>query len=277
MNFPVLENEFLRIATDPEHGGRITGFQDKKSGTELLWYDPARLPINPELDYDGNFAGGMDELLPNDPPEDGFPDHGELWTLPLDCRTDGDTLALHGKLPLCGLDYRRTMRLEGKSLISEYRIESRADRPLDFLWKLHAALQIAPGDVLEVPAHCVQAADPGNWSKAQDGMPRRWPGTYAVPEMDGTSDFFYLTDLAGNELRLRRADGTVFACQFDPAVFRCVWIFASFGRLNGSRTLIMEPCTNYPGTLAEARRQQVCASLAPGEVLQTAVTWTVWS
>ena len=106
MNFPVLENEFLRIATDPEHGGRITGFRDKKSGAELLWYDPARLPVDPALDYDGNFAGGMDELLPNDPPEDGFPDHGELWTLPLDCRKDGDTLVLHGQLPLCGLDYR---------------------------------------------------------------------------------------------------------------------------------------------------------------------------
>ena len=109
---------------------------------------------------------------------------------------------------------------------------------------------------------------------ANEEMPRNGDQCYPFRQ---NSDFFYLTDLAGNELRLKRADGAVFACRFDPAVFRCVWIFASFGRLNGSRTLIMEPCTNYPGTLAEARRQQVCASLAPGEVLQTAVTWTVLS
>jgi hypothetical protein len=37
-------------------------------------------------DYDSNFYGGIDELIPNDIPEniDGIddPDHGELWTTP---------------------------------------------------------------------------------------------------------------------------------------------------------------------------------------------------
>ena len=58
---PVLENSLLRIEVDPKHGGRITSFFVKASQTELLWYDASRLPVNPTLDYDGNFAGGMDE------------------------------------------------------------------------------------------------------------------------------------------------------------------------------------------------------------------------
>lgn len=275
MDFPVLENDFLKVAVDPAHGGRITGFLDKIRRMEQLWYDPARLPVNPALDYDGNFAGGMDELLPNDPPEEGFPDHGELWTLPLDCKADHGKLILRGTLPISRLAYSRTMRLEEHSLISEYRIENTAECPLDFLWKLHAALRIEPGDELEVPAQCVQAADPADWSKAAHGMPCRWTEKYIVPEMDGSSDFFYLTDLSGNEIRLKRPNGTVFSCQFDPEIFHCVWIFASFGRLNGSRTLIMEPCTNYPGTLKEARRSRVCASLNPGKGFQTSVKWTI--
>ena len=275
MNYPGIENDHLRITVDPAHGGRIIGFLDKLRGTEQLWYDPSRLPVNPELDYDGNFAGGIDELLPNDPPEEGFPDHGELWTLPLNCKPERGELLLDGKLPLSGLSYHRKMHLEGNSLIAEYQIENTAVHSLDFLWKPHAALQIECGDALDVPAQCVQAADPANWSKASHGMPCQWMGKYTVPEMDGSSDFFYLTGLTGNEIRLTRRDGTVFCCRFDPAIFRCVWIFASFGRLNGSRTLIMEPCTNYPGTLAEARRSKVCASLNPGESIHTTVKWAI--
>jgi len=275
MSLPVIENDFLQITVDPAHGGRITGFLDKLRGTEQLWYDPSRLPVNPALDYDGNFAGGMDELLPNDPPEDGFPDHGELWTFPLNCRKGNGKLLLQGVLPLCGLAYHREMYLAENTLIAEYRIENTTNHPQDFLWKLHAALQIECGDELDVPAQCVQAADPGNWSKKLHGMPLRWNGKYTVPEMDGTSDFFYLTGLTGNEIRLGHGNGTIFSCRFDPAIFRCVWIFASFGRLNGARTLIMEPCTNYPGTLAEAHSSKVCARLNPGECIRTMVKWTV--
>lgn len=275
MAFAALENQFLRIAVDPGHGGRIVSFYDKIRQTEQLWYDPERLPVKPELDYDGNFAGGMDELLPNDPPEAGFPDHGELWTLPLACAANDRSITLDGILKQSELSYRRTMHLEEKSLISEYRMENTGSCDRYFLWKLHAALRIDPGDMLEVPAHCMQAADPGDWSKSAHGMPGRWTGKYIVPEMDGSSDFFYLTDLTGNEIRLIRRNGEIFRCEFDPSVFRCVWIFASFGRLNASRTLIMEPCTNYPGTLAEARRNKVCACLAPGESLSSVVKWSV--
>ncbi len=275
MNCPVLENDFLRITIDPAHGGRVVSCFDKHKAEELLWYDSSRLPVNPALDYDGNFAGGMDELLPNDPPEDGFPDHGELWTLPLDWKAGQGKTELHGVLPLSRLDYRRTMHLDGNTLVSEYRIENTASRTLEFLWKLHAALLIEKGDVLEVPANCIQAADPGDWSKTPHGMPRKWNDTYTISEMDGTADFFYLTDLTGNEIRLKRRSGTVFRCRFDAEIFRCVWIFASFGRLNGSHTLIMEPCTNYPGTLAEARRNKVCARLLPGESFHTVVKWSI--
>ena len=101
MNYPILENDYLKITVDPSHGGRIIGFLNKLRGAEQIWYDPSRLPVDPALDYDGNFAGGMDELLPNDPPEDGFPDHGELWTLPLNWRTRSgwDSAAQRACLP----------------------------------------------------------------------------------------------------------------------------------------------------------------------------------
>ena len=59
-----LKNEALQVLVDPEHGGRIVSFVELRGGTEFVCYDPRRLPVDPSLDYDGNFAGGFDELLP---------------------------------------------------------------------------------------------------------------------------------------------------------------------------------------------------------------------
>ena len=107
-----LKNEALQVLVDPEHGGRIVSFVELRGGTEFVCYDLRRLPVDPSLDYDGNFAGGFDELLPNDPPEDGFPDHGELWTLPLTAEWEKDALRLSGTLPLSRLRYERRMCLD---------------------------------------------------------------------------------------------------------------------------------------------------------------------
>ena len=270
-----LENSQLRIVVDPEHGGRVTSFFAKETGTEFLWYDPARLPVNPALDYDGNFAGGIDELLPCDLPEHGFPDHGELWTTPLEARRDGGTLILAGELPKCKLIYQRFMSICDNSLICSYSLTNSSDCALDFLWKPHAALAIAPGDRLQVPARCFQAADPGDWSRAKDALPRAWQGDYEIPAMDGSSDFFYLTDISSGNMTLRRANGAFIRCDYDQKVFPCAWVFASFGRLNGSRTLIMEPCTNYPVSLDDAVKARCCARLEGGERLTTELRWTV--
>lgn len=271
----ILENSRLRVEVDPEHGGRITSLFDKESQTEFLWYDASRLPVKPELDYEGNFAGGIDELLPCDLPEHGFPDHGELWTTPLEPKTAGAELVLEGRLPKCQLIYRRIMKIDDKSFICKNLITNSSGRRLDFLWKAHAALAIAPGDRLEVPASCWQAADPGDWSKARDALPRAWRGWYEIPAMDGTSDFFYLTDLRLGFMNLCRADGRCLRCDFDTKVFPCAWVFASFGRLNGSRTLVIEPCTNYPVSLEDAVKARCCARLEPGGSLATELRWSV--
>ena len=268
-----LENQRLSVEIDAAHGGRITSFFDKELKKEFLWYDASRLPVNPALDYDGNFAGGMDELLPNDPPENGFPDHGELWTASLKEERSGELLTVSGFLPCSKLFYRREMHLEDNALISRYCITNTAETRLDFLWKCHAAWRIEPGDRLFAQAHCVQAADPGDWSLAAAGMPKQWQNPYVIGAMNGKSDFFFLTDLQRSELLLKKSDGSSVKCIFDSAIFPNAWIFISFGRLNGSRTLIMEPCTNYPLTIAEAKKARVCAHLDPQQTLTTQVRW----
>ena len=177
-----MESEFLRVDVAPSVGGRIVSLTEMASNHQFLWNNPnlvlEKLP--PGSEYDPHFYGGIDELLPNDIPEphNGVesPDHGELWTLALDHRLEQESLVLAGILPLCGLAYERRITLcaDSPHLDLDYRIHNPTDERRVFLWKLHAALNIGPGDRIVCPAHTAQVVDL-DWSRWNSLDPAAWP------------------------------------------------------------------------------------------------------
>ena len=116
-----VENDFLQVDVAPGVGGRIVNILEKSSGHQFLWHNKKlKLErLGPGAEYDPNFYGGVDELIPNDIPEtlNGLecPDHGEMWTMALDYRIDGEALVLTGTLPIFGLHYERRMALRSNS------------------------------------------------------------------------------------------------------------------------------------------------------------------
>lgn len=281
----VLENDQLRAEVAPSIGGRVIRLQHRPSGREFLWQNP-RLQLEacaPDTPYDPNFYGGMDELLPTDLAETvngiASPDHGELWTLPLNATAAGDALVLEGRLPRFGLEYRRQMRLEANRLVCDYRLVNPTKTARQFLWKLHAALAIQPGDRIVCPAATARAADPA-WSRRKNATPFAWPNSdgmdlSVVPVTDGSTEFLFLYDLADGRMALAARDGARLECQFDRAVFPCCWYFASYGGMEGAVTGVLEPCTNLALSVPDAVRTGPCGQLAPGAALTTTVTWTV--
>ena len=280
-----IESSHLRMDIAPTIGGRVVSLVGKSTGHEFLWRNTT-LPLKamaPGAEYDPNFFGGIDELLPNDIPEriDGLdcPDHGELWTTPLDCASAGDGLKLFGALPLTGLFYEKELRLHADSprIDIRYRITNSGGHRRRFMWKLHAALAVKPGDVIECPARKGQVADPA-WSRFSVAEPFDWPNVGGraaniIPEPENTCDFFYLSDLEAGRMTWRRPDaGLEFSYEFDTEVFPYAWLFASYGGFNGHFTAILEPCTALPISVNEAARQGQCSALEPGESLETTVT-----
>jgi hypothetical protein len=279
-----LESDHLQVDVAPSVGGRVVRFAHKPSGHDFLWRNTS-LPLELKssgTEYDPNFYGGIDELLPNDIPEaiDGIncPDHGELWTTPLTPEVSHDRLTLRGLLPKFGLSYERemTLRPHEPCLDFKYRICNTTNQPRRFLWKLHAALSVKPGDVLHCPARRARIVDPA-WSRFKSAAPFDWPTiegrpANVVPAPDGTMDFFYLYDLDEGELLWQRpATGLNFGYRFDTKVFPFCWLFASYGGFLGHYTVVLEPCTAMPMAVNEAAAQQQCSLLAPGQVLETAV------
>jgi len=269
----------------PSVGGRIVRFIDKKSGYDFLWRNK-NLPLELKSggsEYDPNFYGGIDELLPNDLPETingvDCPDHGELWTTPLQAEVSERSLRLRGRLNRFGLVYEREMRLrsDGPWLDLKYKITNATNQARQFLWKLHAALTVREGDLIECPARQAQIVDPA-YSRFKTAAPFQWPKlegrvTNVVPARDGTMDFFYLFEMEAGEMFWHRPSaGVKFGYQFDMKIFPYAWLFASWGGFLGHYTIILEPCTAMPMPVNEAAAKNKCSSLGPGQALETKVS-----
>jgi hypothetical protein len=280
-----MENRFLQLDVAPRVGGRVTSVVEASSGHQFLWRN-ANLRLQrlaPGTAYDPNFYGGIDELLPNDIPEPlngvDSPDHGELWTTAFDYEIEDGALTVLGTFPLCGLAYRRriSLRTDGPTVDTDYHISNPTSEARIFLWKLHAALNIEPGDRILCPARVAQVPDL-EWSRWHSLEPFHWPfieGQRAdqIPPKDGTVDFLYLFDLEAGEIGWRRpAQGLEFSYRFDLDVFPYAWLFASYGGFDDHYVAILEPCTTMPISVSEAAGLGQCSVLAPGEALETRVT-----
>jgi hypothetical protein len=278
------ENDDIRFEMVPALGGKLTSVFNKKLQKEFLWHN-AELALaenNAGDDYDSNFWGGIDELLPNDIPEtvDGieYPDHGELWTTRLAYTLTNDGISVFGQLPKSSLFYTKTVSLlEGSGIQLAYEIANRADSRRHFLWKLHAALRIAPGDRLESPATKARVVYPQS-SRFGNEDEFDWPvidGVDAalVPDKNGTMDFFYLYDSPESNMSLVSKEGNHrFTYRYDGAVFPYQWYFASYGQFRNHYTAILEPASAMPVGVNEAAALGQCSVLEPGEALHTVVT-----
>jgi hypothetical protein len=280
-----LENDLLRVDLAPGAGGKIISLVEKRTGHEFLWHNDAlRLERQaPGAEFDPNFYGGIDDLIPNDFPEtvDGvaYPDHGELWTTPMSCGIDRDAAILEVTLPLSQLNYTKQVRLRGDRpcVDLDYRIENRSGVVRRFMWKLHAALKIEPGDAIVCPARTARVAEL-RWSRWHTLEPFAWPvieGNWAdeIPPADGTCDFFYLYDLEAGQIAWESvARGLRFGLEFDTGVFPFAWLFASYGGLLGHYTAVLEPCSGMPMSVNEAAAAEQCSRLEAGESIGTRVT-----
>ncbi len=157
----ILENRDLRVTILPELGGRIWSIVSKPHDREMLWHHPGMLPRPAPYGapYDNWFAGGWDEVFPNDYPVviggESYPDHGEVWSLPAGWEIDqstADEVAVvleHRGVATDTLFRKRVMlRADESNLRVEYRIANQGEAALSVHWKSHLALPLTPGSAL---------------------------------------------------------------------------------------------------------------------------------
>jgi len=293
-----LENRFLRLAILPELGAKIWQIAYKPLDLELLWNNPrigpARLATNSR--YDDVWSGGWDELFPNDEVAiiqgESYPDHGELWTGEWMAEPFAGADEIGVRLcyctPISAIEVEKTVRLRRDQARIEFhhRFLNRGQTSFPFLWKLHPAMAVSPEHRIDFPAMKVvlEPAFPGTLPGASEVSD--WPvartskGAVDLRRVTAESArqlyFLYGTEMEGNWCALTDSARRL-ACglQFDPKVFRCCWLFATYGGWRNYNVAVLEPCTGYPlnfeAMIAAGRHR----SLAPGEALETDVRFVV--
>ena len=140
-----LESDRLRAEIDPAFGARVTALWDKRAGREWLVTGPRE---GGDV-YGGAQARGWDECFPTvapceDPDWGSLRDHGLLWGRPWKVAAHGQTIRAtfeEGRFA-----FTRTLDLHGATLTALYELESRADRPLPWMWSQHLLLASRPGE-----------------------------------------------------------------------------------------------------------------------------------
>jgi hypothetical protein len=154
-----------------------------------------------------------------------------------------------------------------------YHIENLSEESLPFLFKLHTALFIEPGDELFLPPCTIEPVDTGfstiigrpektSFPLAYDREGKEIRINY-IPGPDvGDQDFFYATELTKPMCGLKSVvTSRVFSMSFDGRSMPYVWVFASYGKWRNHYVVVLEPCTNGHYDLRRAYNNGVCALL----------------
>jgi len=292
-----LENFAMRLAVRPDLGGRIDQIEDCKTGHSWLWhpanYEPeATRSLSLDASFDAAWAGGWDEMFPNDAAGSfqgrNLVDHGELWSQRwevLECSPL--KIRLGYQCQTVPVRVEKTIRLEPNAPQARlvYEFENQSGEQIPFLLKLHAAIAIEAGDEILLPDCWVEPAFPEFSTVIGQPGKTRFPWAIApngetvdlrvVPPVSSKlREFYYSSDLARGYCGIRnQRTQSALLMAFDTADFPYVWMFQSFGGWCDRYVVVVEPCTTMPSDLEEACRQQTVSILHPHETQRRVLTF----
>jgi hypothetical protein len=287
----------LRASVIPSLGGRIWDLTDRKRERQWIWHrdDVDLTPAHLGSSYDEVWAGGWEELFPNDAPGafEGrtLPDHGEWWVK--DWRvadsSEGEaaSLTMIAETEVVRARCTKRIRLHGDSntLDVSYRIESLESHAFHFLFKQHLPIAITPSCRLSVPGGRVVPVDPAFGTRVHDADGFDWPspgGTSGIdlsripPRGSREREFVYVLDAPDGWCGVEDTErGAALRFSFDRERVPFVWLFLSYGGWRDCYTAVLEPCTNFPKNLDDAVARGKSAVLRPGEVWETRASVTL--
>jgi hypothetical protein len=296
----VLESDSLRAVVLPALGARVWELEDKARGRQWIWNRGlANLREQPVgACYDDAWAGGWEELFPNDAPGlfegRNLPDHGEWWASPWKIveQYEGAEpgLRLTSRMSVMQVSCSKEFRLlaDGATLAVRYAIRSEERLPFHFLFKQHLPIRLTPDCKLRLPGGRARAVDASFGSRLSTTDEFEWPH---APGREGVADF---RDLPAESSRQQEflyvrelpepwcgvddpRQAASIRMRFDFTILPYVWLFLTYGGWRGHYTAVLEPCTNLPKDLTEAARLGQSARLEPGQEFATGVSVTVSS
>jgi hypothetical protein len=300
-----LENSVLRVDIIPELGAKIYNLIYKPFDQNILWHNP-RIELRPVqfgANYNDNYAGGWDELFPNDAAVmfqgESLPDHGELWCqsweyeiLTKDTHEVSVRLHRRGSVTQTIMEKTITLRSDESLLRFHHKLTNASSRELLYLWKLHPSLTIGLDYRIDVPAKNVLIEELGSsfpdrfdgkvkkymWPIVRDSHGKEHDMRTVLPPGSDVAEMHYCVDLTDGWCALtdtKRKCG--FGLHFSKDVFNTVWVLMLYSGWRGLYHVILEPCNSYPYDLHKAMEMGRVGRLGAGKTLETDVVAVAYS
>ncbi len=286
-----LRSAELEVVVIPALGGKLTNLRRLK-GREWLWRSdqiPLAAPRAGTSYVETADSGGWDECFPTVGPcpmpgRPGLqlPDHGELWSLPWECRVydfaEGTGFTGTAVGSLLPYEFHREVILDRQEPLVrfQYRLRHLGDAPFPWIWSAHPLFNVRPGTTLTLPSVHEVRVDAAVGRREGRGDVLAWPpagaASMVLPEGErwamklfgdiGASGRAILTDPAmGEQLEF------VVPSEQVPQVG--IWINCHGWAPEGKRpyyNLAVEPCIGAPDRLDDAVDSwHLAQMLAPGE------------
>lgn len=280
VTFLTIENADLQVKVIPELGGKISSLLDKKTGHECFFQNPKAEYAIPALydSFSAYDASGFDDAFPNIDESwsdvNGrtvhFPDHGEIWTLPMTVKADDNSITLAGQCRVLPCDYRKTVAVEGRRMRVSYAIRNTGDEAIPFMWTMHCLVNVDEHTRLILPAN------PGKAENVFAGGDLGKVG--ALLDVDGTPDLrampvpgamrkYYLAavvseGLCGYEFP---REGLRLMVRFDKDVLPYLGMWCTMGGFRGDVNAALEPSSAYYDSIDTARARHRLPLITPGD------------
>lgn len=287
-----LENPFLKVSVLPDVGAKIYDLVDRRTGQQFLWHNP-RIRPQPypiEANFDNYWCGGWDDGFPTCETcthnGEVYPNLGELRSMQWETEADETSVTLTAYGPISPVFARKTVRLRGESVESEFSLTHQGHLPVDFIWGTHPAYAIEPGCRIHIPARTGIVGQANRPVLGEPGQKYDWPvlktrerelDMSRVPVPGEWSAGHYAAGLSAGWYAIEypeRGSGLLF--EFPLEVCPYLWLWLSYGGWRGYYLAVIEPWTSCPVTLSEAVAANTHRVLAPGETFQCAVRSTPW-
>ena len=299
--FPALSiaNAKVAFVVIPQLGGRVWEATDISRRQQWIWHreDVRLAAVPPGSSYDDVWAGGWEELFPNDAAGhfEGrvMLDHGSWWTTAWTVAdmVDGAEgiirLVAETQAPRtrCIKEFR--LGADSSTLHANYRIESCEHDSFHFLFKQHLPVALSPSCRLVLPGGRITPVDPTFSLLLAPSQDAEWPialgqGGESIdlskvpPRSSKTREFVYLTEVPEGWCGVDDHErGAALRMHYDRSVFPFVWLFLTYGGWRNCYTAVLEPCTNMPKDLAAAAEAGRSGYLAPGGIFETRLSVTL--
>lgn len=278
-----LANEALTVRVLPELGGKICGLKDEKTGFECLFQNPKVTYARPQC-YDSfaNYdASGFDDAFPNideswsllNGRRIHFPDHGEIWSMPMTAQMDGDAILLRGEGRVLPYRYAKRISLQGRQMHLHYTIENSGTEPLPFFWTMHCLVNVDAKTRLILPEEPMKAEN------VLAGTDLGEVGSL-LDVRDGKLDLMHMPEVGAASMRKYYLAGAVKtgACGFlfppqrlcmmityDAKILPYLGMWCTMGGFRGDVNAALEPSSAYYDSVDTAMARGTLTMLAQGE------------